>query len=141
MKISETKLFLLGISLMIAALSACTGNRKPVERLPWVPTDLASAAEILNKKCPKMVDPETRLDSVLLLQEGLYFYYSLPNKDKSVIATGAFTAYLLPVIIDNIRMNPRMEMFRDSSVVMLFNYRDRNGEMITEFPVGPNHYR
>lgn len=132
---------LLGISLVLSLQLSCTGNPDHVEGLPWVPTDLASAAEIMNKRCPEWVDPESRLDSVLLLQEGLCFYYTLPNKENTQIASDAFTAYLLPGIIRNIRTNPRMEMFRDSSVVVLFNYRDRKGELITEFSVGPERYR
>lgn len=88
-----------------------------------------------------MVDPESRLDSVQLLADGLYFYYTLPNKEKSEIASAAFTAYLIPGIVDNIRNNPRMEMFHDSSVVMNFIYRDREGELITAFSVGPRQYR
>lgn len=126
---------------MLLLQVACTGNKKPVESLPWIPTDLASAAELMNKRCPEMVDPESRLDSVLLLPEGLCFYYTLPNKQKSAIASAAFTAFLIPGIVDNIHTNPRMEMFRDSSLVMNFVYRDRNGQLITEFAVGPGQYK
>ena len=141
MKNSGKLLVLLGFSLVLLLQAACTGNPNPVESLPWVPRDLASAAEQLNSKCPEMVDPESRLDSVLLLTEGLSFFYTLPNKEKSGISGQAFRAYLMPGIIDNIRTNPRMAMFRDSSVTMIFNYRDRSGGLITEFSVEAKHYR
>ena len=85
-----------------------------------------------------MIDPESRLDSVLLLEEGLSFYYTLPNKEKDAIPSGPFTAYILPGIVDNIQTNPRMEMFRDSSVVMLFRYLDRNGELSVIFSSTPS---
>ena len=126
---------------MILLQAACTGNPKPVESLPWIPEDLASATKIMNDRCPEMVDPETRLDSVVLLSEGLMYFYTLPNKDNSGIASNAFAAYLMPEIIDNIRTNPRMEMFRDSSITMFFNYLDREGELITDFSVKPEQYR
>lgn len=141
MKNFRIHLGLLGFSLMLLLQVACTGNPDPVESLPWIPKDLASAAEQMNSKCPEMVDPESRLDSVLLVKEELSFYYTLPNKDKSGIGGPAFRAYLMPGIIDNIRTNPRMEMFRDSSITMIFNYRDRSGELITEFSVEAKHYR
>jgi len=141
MKILGYTLTLPGILLMIMFQAACTGNPNPVERLPWVPTDLASAARLINDKCPEMIDPETRLDSVLLLPERLSYFYTLPNKDKLEIEPAAFRAYLIPEIIENIRTNPKMEMFRDSSIVLDFYYRDRDGELITEFPVKPEQYR
>lgn len=130
----------LGLSILMLLQPACSGRREPVDSLPWIPRDLASSARVLNERCPEMIDPESRLDSVLLLEEGLYFYYSLPNKDRASIAPAAFTAYLIPGIVDNVQTNPRMAMFRDSSVVMLFRYLDRNGELITEFTVGPERY-
>ena len=88
-----------------------------------------------------MLDPETRLDSVMLLPDGLSYFYTLPNKDKPGINAAAFRAYLIPKIIDNVRTNQNLEMFRDSSIAMIFNYRDRNGELITEFSVEPGQYR
>ena len=89
-----------------------------------------------------MVDPESRLDSVLLSNgDHLTYYYTLTERDKLDINPAAFKAYLLPGIIDNIRSNPELRMHRDSSVTVVFNYLDRNGELITEFSVGPERYR
>jgi hypothetical protein len=141
MKASKIIYALLGSCMIIMLQSACTGNPNPVESLPWVPTNLASAAKQINDKCPEWVDPETHLDSVVLMPEGLKYFYTLPNKDKSGIASNAFNAYLMPRIIDNIRTNYRLEMFRDSSITILFNYLDRKGELITDFSVGPEQYR
>jgi hypothetical protein len=140
MKKPETRLTLALFAMAILLQTSCSGNREPVDGLPWIPKDLASSARILNDRCPEMIDPESRLDSVVLFEEGLYFYYTLPNKEKDEIPSGPFTAYLMPGIVDNIQTNPSMEMFRDSSVVMLFRYLDRNGEQITEFSVGPERY-
>lgn len=140
MKKPTKKLLSAGFYILILLQLACSNNREPVDGLPWIPKDLASSARVLNDRCPEMIDPESRLDSVLLLEEGLSFYYTLPNKEKDAIPSGPFTAYILPGIVDNIQTNPRMEMFRDSSVVMLFRYLDRNGELITEFSVGPERY-
>lgn len=132
---------LLGISFIIFLQAACTGNKEPMEELPWIPTDLASATKIINDRCPEWVDPESRLDSVLLLPEGLTFYYSLPNKLRSTFDPKAFKAYLIPVIIDNIQGNYNLTMHRDSSLTMFFTYLDGNGDFITEISVEPEMYQ
>lgn len=141
MKISKFVVALLGFCYMIFFQAACTGNKEPVEELPWMPTDLASATKIINDKCPQWVDPESRLDSVLLLPVGLTFYYSLPNKIRSTFDPHALKAYLIPEIIDNIRGNYNLNMHRDSSLTMFFKYLDRNGNFITEIRVEPEMYQ
>ena len=90
--------------------TACTGKTTTEETTPEKANTLASATEIINSRCPEMVDQESRLDSVLLSDEGhLAYYYTL--------------------------------LERDSSFTMVINYRDRQGEFITEFLVGPGRYR
>ncbi len=129
--------FLAGLFLVLALQTGCKRKNYIEEGLPWVPDNLLEATELINNKCPEWVDPESRLDSVLLLPEGLTFYYSLPNKERSAFDPNAFKAFLLPEIIENIQTNHRLKMFRDSSITMVFNYLDRNGELVTEFSVKP----
>jgi len=89
-----------------------------------------------------MVDQETRLDSVVLSPEGrLEYYYTLLYREKRSMNTGALTGFLIPGITDNVRTNPDLRMHRDSSVVMAFNYRDRNGEFVTEIVIQAEQYR
>ena len=142
MKIPEITSILLGIVLGISFFTGCKGKDKwtPEDGLPWIAKDLAAATALINNNCPEWVDPETRLDSVSLFQDSLTFYYSLPNKVRNTFNPNAFTAYLLPGIIDNIQTNTRLEMHRDSSIAMIFTYRDRNGDFVTSFAVGPEQY-
>ncbi len=133
---------LMGLSLCMILQTGCTGKTSPEETNSEKPRTLASATAFINDRCPEVVDPETRLDSVLLSQEDqLIYYYSLPNKVSSGINPPAFTAFLLPKIIENVRTNPDLKMHRDSLVTMVFNYLDGNGAFITEFMVGPDVYR
>ena len=142
MKIAKISYALMGLAICITLQTACTGNTSPEETLLSKPTTLASATELINDRCPEMVDSETRLDSVLLSQENqLSYYYTLPNKEGSGINPSAFNAFLLPGIVENVRSNPDLRMHRDSSITFVFNYRGRNGELITEFSVGPGRYR
>ncbi len=132
---------LAGLFLMLALQTGCKPKNNVEEGLPWMPKNLAEATELINSKCPEWIDAESRLDSVLLLPEGLTFYYSLPNKKRSTFNAEAFKAYLLPEIIDNIQTNYRLKMHRDSSVTMIFNYLDRDGELVTEISVKPAGYQ
>jgi hypothetical protein len=136
------KAALMGIWLCLTLQSACTGKSRSEEATLEQSNSLASATEIINNRCPEMVDPESRLDSVLLSNgDHLTYYYTLTELDKLDINPAEFKAYLLPGIIDNIRSNPDLRMHRDSSVTVVFNYLDRNGELTTEFSVGPERYR
>jgi hypothetical protein len=133
---------LMGISLSFALQTACTGKTSSEETTSEKSITLASATELISSRCPEMVDPETRLDSVLLSNgDHLTYYYTLTERDKININPSSFTAFLLPKIIENIHFNPDLKMHRDSSVSMVFNYHDRNGEFITEFSVGPERYQ
>jgi len=139
MKISRIVYTLIVISFSLALHPACTVKTNGELPAPQGPATLAEATEVFNKRCPEIVDPETRMDSVKLsLDNIMTFYYTLPNMANSSIDPKAFSAYLMPGVIENIKSNPDLKMHRDSSVTMVFNYRDRNGEQITEFSVGPN---
>jgi hypothetical protein len=142
MHVSKNIITFLGFALLISLLAGCKGKEKwsPEDGLPWIPKDLASATEMINNNCPEWVDAETRLDSVSLFQDSLTFYYSLPNKVKNTFSTDAFAAYLIPGIIENIQGNSRLDLHRDSSIFMFFNYRDRNGDFVTSFVVRPEMY-
>ena len=141
MKITRIFYALIGISLCMTLQTACTGKTAPEDETQEKSNTLASATEAINSRCPEWVDPESRLDSVLLREQGLYYYYTLPNKDKGDVVSNAFTAFLLPQILENVHYNPDLKMHRDSGVVIFFNYLDRKGELITEFSVGPERYR
>jgi len=142
MKITGILFTLLGLSLCMTLYTGCTGNTSSEEISSTKPKTLASATEFINDRCPEWVDPESRLDSVKLSQDGeLYYYYTLPNKMSSSINPSSFTAFLLPGIIENVRYNPDLRMHRDSSLTFIFHYTGRGGELITEFKVGPERYK
>jgi hypothetical protein len=135
---------LVGISLVLSMLTECTGeaNRRKKKNEPFLPPKtLASATARLNSETPEMVDEETRLDSVFLTPDGeLAYYYTLISRDKSSISEQAFRAYIIPRILVNVHENNDLKVHRDSSIRMIFNYRDRNGKFITEISIGPENY-
>jgi hypothetical protein len=142
MKSTSIKKALPGLLVCMVLFTGCRGKSGSTEPLPWLPETLAAATELINKNCPEMIDPDTRLDSVSLSEDNrLSYFYTLPNKENSGINSVAFKAYLIPEIIDNVRLNSKLSMHRDSSVIFIFYYRDREGILITDFSVGPEQYR
>jgi hypothetical protein len=135
---------LAGITLIFSILTCCSGEtsrskRKNEPVLP--PKTLASATARLNSETPEMVDEETRLDSVFMTPDAeLAYYYTLISRDRASISEQAFRAYIIPRILVNVHENNDLKVHRDSSIRMIFNYRDRNGEFITEISVGPENY-
>jgi hypothetical protein len=133
----KTGLFftLMGTALFLLMQTSCKTDPVPVK-------NLASETSLLNGKCPEMVDEETRLDSVVLSTEGkLVYYYTMTQRTSANVNALAFKAYLIPAILENVRNNGSLRMFRDSSVSMEFNYRDLNGEFVTEISIEPAQYQ
>jgi len=133
----KTGLFftLMGTALFLLIQTSCKTDPVPVK-------SLASETSLLNGKCPEMVDEETRLDSVVLSTEGkLVYFYTMTQRTSESVNGQVFKAYLIPAILKNVRYNGSLRMFRDSSVSMDFNYRDRNGVFVTEISIEPAQYQ
>jgi len=145
MKINRILYYLVAMIFTLALQISCTGEKKPEKsryEKAMEKKTLANATAKLNRSCPEMVDEDTRLDSVLLLESGhLSYNYTLINRDKASINELAFRTYLIPLILDNVHYNIDLKIHRDSSIIMDFNYWDRNGELITEITLGPENYR
>lgn len=142
MKTNGNYLTLAGLTLGIILMTGCGRKSKNEMWIPEKARNLASATAYINERCPEMVDVETRLDSVLLSQEGeLVFFYTLPKRESPTIDPVAFEAFMMPEILDNIRTNPDLRMHRDSSLTMVFIYRGSKGERIAELSLGPEYYR
>jgi len=135
MKILRFYFALAGMLVCLTCQTGCTGGSAPVRTLE-------TATNVLNGRCPEMVDEETRIDSIILSMEGhLEYYYTLLYRDKRNMNTAALNGFLIPSITNNVRENPELRMHRDSSVTMDFLYRDRNGEFVMEISVGPKDYQ
>ena len=145
MKINGLICTLLGTILIVALQTGCAGDsdhgNRSLRRAMPVKT-LATATSKLNNHCPEMVDPETRLDSVFLSDEGhLTFSYTMVGREAGTFNEVALRAYLLPRILNNVHANVDLKMHRDSGLIMDFYYNDRNGEFVTEISITPDEYR
>ncbi len=82
---------ILFIALTLCGLSACDDEAAQVSEL----NDMIAG---INKKCPQMIDSETRLDSIhLRSNHTLSYYYTLVHVIKQNVDTQEF--YTLPTSV------------------------------------------
>jgi hypothetical protein len=95
----------------------------------------------LNKKCPTMIDSETRLDRITA-EEGpvLSYYYSLMNVEASKVDTHRFRMAVSPELLATIRVSDEMKQLRDQEVTIRYCYVDRFHKPIMNLEFTPAHY-
>lgn len=100
---------------------------------------LVRMANEANKNCPFMVDRETRLDNTTTKPGKVFQYnYTLVHRDRSTVNTAELRNYLIPRIWNNLRTSPDMKIFRDHQVTLVYCYKDKNGNYLTEVKVTPD---
>ncbi len=99
-------------------------------------------ANELNKNCPLMIDAETRMDNSIALPGNVFqYHYTLLTTEKTMVDTLEFKNYMEPNIINQIKTNPQMKLFRDNKITMNYLYRDKNAEYISLISITPDKYK
>ena len=102
---------------------------------------MMQAASKINESCPMMVDQDTRLDNAIALPDNTFQYnYTLVNLVKDSTDIPAFQNYMQPVILNNIKTNPDLKVYRDYKVTMTYDYKDMNGIFVTKISIKPDQY-
>ncbi len=102
---------------------------------------MMQAASEINESCPIMVDQDTRLDNAIALPENILQYnYTLVNWVKDSVDLKAFEDYMQPMILNNVKTNPDLKIYRDNKTTMGYNYKDMNGEFITKISITADQY-
>lgn len=102
---------------------------------------MMEAASELNKTCPIMVDQYTRLDNAVALPDNIFQYnYTLVNLDKSEVNLDTVKKYVEPGLINNVKTNPGLKIYRDNKVTMAYYYKDKNSEFVLKISVTPDMY-
>ncbi len=110
-------------------------------KAPTFDKAMMEAASELNKSCPFMVDKDTRLDNAAAMPGNVFQYnYTLVNLDKSEVDPDAVKKYIEPSIINNVKTNPDLELYRENKVTMAYSYRDKNGVFVLKINVTPDLY-
>jgi len=102
---------------------------------------MMKAASEINESCPIMVDQDTRLDNAIALPDNILQYnYTLVNWVKDSVDLKAFEDYMQPMILNNVKTNPDLKIYRDNKTTMAYNYKDMNGVFITKISITADQY-
>jgi len=102
---------------------------------------MLEAAQELNQSCPMMVDEETRLDNSIVKGNDTFQYnYTLVNMEHSSVNIIEMENYLEPMIVNMVKTNPDLEIYRENKITMAYDYKDRNGQFLFRILVTPNEY-
>ena len=102
---------------------------------------IVQAVSETNKNCPMMVDQYTRFDNAEALPGKIIQYnYTLVDLNKSEVNLDTVKKYVEPGIINNIKTNPDMKIYRDNNTTFIYYYKDKNGVFVYKFPVTPDMY-
>lgn len=109
---------------------------------PSINKVMMQAASELNKTCPVMVDQYTRLDNAVALPDNSVQYnYTLVSTTKSEVNMDTVMKYIKPSIINNVRTNPDLKLYRENNTTMVYSYKDMNGEFVYKLSVTPDMYQ
>lgn len=96
----------------------------------------------MNKTCPTMVDPETRLDKVLAFADNnLQFNYTLVHMIKDSLPIPRLKSYMEPVIINKIKNTGSLRKLLNKKLTWIYSYNDKNGDFIFKVTYTPDQFK
>jgi len=108
---------------------------------PSFESQLKEAANEANKSCPMMIDKETRLDNTMALPGNKFQYsYTLVNYVKDSVNADQLQKALQPGILNGVKTNPDLKIYRENKVTMVYSYYDKNKAFITTINITPDLY-
>jgi len=111
-------------------------------KAPSFDKQMVQLASELNKTCPMMIDAETRWDNTVALPGNTFQYnYTLINLLKDSTDLERIEEYLNPIILNTIKTNPDLKLFRDNNVIMSYNYKDKNSIHLFKLTFSPEQYK
>jgi len=109
---------------------------------PSVDKQLADFANEFNKTCPINVDQYTTLKNVMALPDKtLQYNYILVGVSKAEVKIDTIKKYVFPQVLQTVKTNPAMKLFRDNKITLHYSYSDQNGEFVTQYIIKPEMYQ
>jgi len=103
--------------------------------------ELQQIAADFNKKGPRMIDSETKIESIEIKGNNTIVYkYTLINLLAKNVDTVEFKKLLKPGIISVIKISPEMKKLRDQNTQFEYNYQDKEQKFIYNFRILPKDY-
>ena len=99
-------------------------------------------AKEMNKTCPSMVDPETRLDKVIASADNnLQFNYTLIRMIRDSLPISRLKSYMEPVILNEIKNSGTLRRFLDKNLSWIYSYNDKKGDFIFSITYTPEQFK
>ena len=139
MKKSQVSITAVVVAVLAGILGSWAGGL--IFQKPSFDAMLVEAAQEINKTCPFLVDRDTRLDGTLAGPGMKFTYtYTMINYLREELDSTAFRDYMVPQIVNNVRTHPEMARFREQKVTLVYDYKDKLGNLITSILVTPEDY-
>jgi hypothetical protein len=104
--------------------------------------ELRGIADQVNRKCPQMLDSETRLDGIEIAEPNTIIYkYTLVNLQTMDVDTGAFRRAMWPGLVSNVKVTSEMKKLRDNQTTLRYAYYDKAKKPICTLTITPQHYK
>jgi len=120
--------------VLVVFLTACSDEQLFVNELKQIAIDV-------NKKCPQMIDSETRLDGIEVQEPNTLVYkYTLVNVYLQDVDTHQFYLSMWPGLLSYVKVNKEMQKLRDNNTNIHYLYKDKAQKLFYLFKINPTHY-
>ena len=108
---------------------------------PRLNDDMIKAANEINSHAPIIIDSTTRFDNVNALPGEVFQYnYTLLTLEKSQVDTILLRKSGKESMIEMLKQQPNLAIFRDNNIELQARYVDKNGSLVTIVSIKPNEY-
>jgi hypothetical protein len=121
--------------LGVIFLWTCRNSNKNSSELQQIVTSI-------NKKCPQMLDSETRFDGMEFKEPNTLVYkYSLINLNAQSVDTATFRKTMWPGLLSTVKASSEMQKLRDNETTLEYLYSDKANKLVYRFIISPGYYR
>ncbi len=109
---------------------------------PSIDSKLVDFSNEFNKNCPMNIDQFTRINNTVVLpNKTIQYNYTLLGISQADVQYDIFEETLFPRLLETVKTNPDLKLFRDNDVSLKYYYADEAGTFITSYTVTPKMYK
>ena len=123
----------------LLVITSCTNSTSSnnAQTGSTVNQNLFTVAKEINKKCPMATDENTRLDSATAFNEYMITYhYTVHTASNKDVDIAAFKTSMQTTMNEKYKTDPQLKIYRDNSIAIAYDYKDKNGGYLSYFICG-----